>query len=561
VKRKIFSICLSVVVLVALIAVLVPGCTEDGTDTYALTMAADPAAGGTATDETGESPYEEGTDVEISAVAASCYRFVGWTAPAGTFDDANAATTNFTMPARDVTVTANFEAITLGHFKFYDVDDTATPPPIGKEVQLEDQFGAINATVQEAIVFGNAADKVHNDVLTPMGDPDHHLTLYRLEYEGSPQYWQVEVKNQFGESQPLTVSGPFWLAVPTQKDGHEEPVCLDHFLVYSVVSGSPFEPVEVELNDQFTQEPVTVYEPYFFANPVKKTVGSEVTKIQNPDDHLLFYWIEGEPYETSVQFDNQFGDEQTLDLTDPVLMAVPSEKISFMKALDHFKGYVAEDETGLPIEEVVSLEDQFGTVNAMVGVAQFFFNPAAKYVGEEVTDIWYWDDHLTVYNLFCEGDPQTWQVGVTNQFGEDQMLTVEGPVALAVPTQKLVPGDHEPPVGLDHYLLYAVTDSLPMQVEVSLQDQFGVEPEPAMVYAPTLFANPVKKTLGVGGEVTEIVNPEAHLVFYPIDSGGSYPSPVLVSNQFRDEKVQTLNLYGPTLLGVPSGKLFFNPID
>jgi len=558
VKKKIFSICLSVVVLVSLIAVLVPGCTGGG-DTYELTMAANPAAGGTATDETGGSPYEEGADVDIKAVPADCYRFVNWSAPAGTFGNSTAAETTFTMPARDVTVTANFEAITLGHFKFYDVDDTSTPPPIGTEVQLEDQFGAITAMVQEAIVFGNAADKVHDDVLTPMSDPDHHLTLYRLEYEDdTPQYWVVGVKNQFGDNQELTVTGPSWLAVPTTKAGHEEPVCLDHFLVYDVVPQT-YEPVEVELNDQFTQETVTVYEPYFFANPVKKTVGSEVTKIQNPDDHLVFYWIEGESYETSVQFDNQFGDEQTLALTDPVLMAVPSEKISFMKALDHFKGYVAEDETGLPIEEVVSLEDQFGTVNAMVGFAQFFFNPAAKLHGDVETLILNPDHHFTVYNLFCEGDPQTWQVGVTNQFGEDQVLTVEGPVALAVPTQKLVPGDHEPPVGLDHYLLYAVTDSLPMEVEVSLQDQFGVEPEPATVYAPTLFANPVKKTLG--GEVTEIVNPEAHLVFYPINSAGLYPTPVLVSNQFRDEKVQTLNLYGPALLGVPSGKLFFNPID
>jgi hypothetical protein len=231
------------------------------------------------------------------------------------------------MPAQDVTVTANFAAITLGHFRFYDVSDTAVPPPIGKGVELEDQFGAINATVQEAIVFGNAAEKIHDSVTSPISDPDHHLTLYRLEPETQPQMWYVEVKNQFGEAQQLTVRGPFWLAVPTQKEDHEAPRCLDHFLIYEVLPQEMVDPFGVELNDQWTQGTVEVWEPVFFANPVKKTVGSEVTEIQNPDDHLVFYRIEGEPFERTVQIDNQFG-EQTLDLINPALMAVPSEKQS-----------------------------------------------------------------------------------------------------------------------------------------------------------------------------------------------------------------------------------------
>ena len=80
-------------------------------DTYTLTMAASPAAGGTATDITGESPYEEGTEVSISATANTGYVFTNWTAPAGTFANADNPATIFTMPGSDVTVTANFEAI------------------------------------------------------------------------------------------------------------------------------------------------------------------------------------------------------------------------------------------------------------------------------------------------------------------------------------------------------------------------------------------------------------------------------------------------------------------
>ena len=75
---------------------------------YVLTMAANPGAGGTATDLTNASPYAEDTEVNIQAVANSGYGFVNWTAPAGTFGNATAATTTFTMPAQNVTVTANF---------------------------------------------------------------------------------------------------------------------------------------------------------------------------------------------------------------------------------------------------------------------------------------------------------------------------------------------------------------------------------------------------------------------------------------------------------------------
>ena len=76
---------------------------------YNLTMAVAPVGTGTATDVTNASPYPEGVAVSIKAVAATGYRFVNWTAPAGLFGNANAAETTFTMPAQDVTITANFE--------------------------------------------------------------------------------------------------------------------------------------------------------------------------------------------------------------------------------------------------------------------------------------------------------------------------------------------------------------------------------------------------------------------------------------------------------------------
>jgi len=93
-----------------------PICSDAGdadvVATYELTMALDPAGGGTATDMSDESPYEAGTVVSIKAEANAGYRFVNWTAsPEVVFDNANAPETTFTMPDEAVTVTANFVAV------------------------------------------------------------------------------------------------------------------------------------------------------------------------------------------------------------------------------------------------------------------------------------------------------------------------------------------------------------------------------------------------------------------------------------------------------------------
>jgi uncharacterized repeat protein (TIGR02543 family) len=89
----------------ALIAATV-GCDGEGAR-YSLTMAV-AGGNGTATDLTNASPYVAGSAVSIEAVAAAGYRFVSWTAPGGTFDNASAAETTFTMPSQNITVTANF---------------------------------------------------------------------------------------------------------------------------------------------------------------------------------------------------------------------------------------------------------------------------------------------------------------------------------------------------------------------------------------------------------------------------------------------------------------------
>jgi len=66
---------------------------------------------GTATDMTGDSPYTEGTVVNIEATPGAGYEFQRWTTDpdgVGLFADAFDPNTTFTMPAQDVTVIANF---------------------------------------------------------------------------------------------------------------------------------------------------------------------------------------------------------------------------------------------------------------------------------------------------------------------------------------------------------------------------------------------------------------------------------------------------------------------
>jgi hypothetical protein len=293
-------------------------------------MAVDPPDSGTATDVTGASAYAAGANVTIYATANPGYQFVNWTAPEGTFADANAARTIFTMPAKDAIITAKF-LIQLDHFKCY---HTPCLPPY-ETVFLEDQFVAINATLNWTQWFCNPAEKVHDGV-TPIWHPSHHLTSYNILYEGvfdPPGYWEVVVDNQFGTNLELNVEGgPWFLAVPTQKlepEHQNPPLFLDHFLVYR--ANGPAVQMDIGLTDQFNDEEdvVEVLLPFLFANPCRKTHDGNVTEIKNPEGHLVFYIIsDSEIIPDTVHVDNQFG-EQDLDCSGAAsLVGVPSKKLS-----------------------------------------------------------------------------------------------------------------------------------------------------------------------------------------------------------------------------------------
>jgi len=232
---------------------------------------------------------------------------------------------------------------------------------------------------------------------------------------------------------------------------------------------------------------------------------------------------------------------------------MPAQEVTvtahFVGPLDHFTYYWTSGESS--IGEDVYLEDRFGAVNATVGSAMGFGNPAQKWHNWKLTPISNPDHHFTAYELYYEGEPQIWVVEVNNQFGTQQ-LTVQGPIGLIVPTQKVELTYHGPPVGLDHYLVYSVMEGPYISEVVALRDQFGEQPL-LSVYQPVAFANPVRITHN--GNVVEIRNPEAHAVIYEI-SGEYFEREVQVVNQFGE---QTLDVYGPAMLAVPSEKLSYEP--
>jgi len=528
--------------------------------TYNLTMAVAPPFSGTATDVTGGSPYEALTTVQIQAAANGSYQFCKWTSSAGgLFADPNNPNTTFLMPANDVIITANFVG-PLDHFKAYAVNGASS---LNKLVSLKDQFIELDAKVTNAAFFCNPTDKVpYEGEPTQVLNPDNHLAVYWIEHQEYGRSWNVEVTNQFngGKPQYLTVGGPVALAVPTQKlapRAHNETLCCDHYLVYVVMNDVYLEEPPVQLKDEFGPDPEEAYvgKAIYFANPVQKTVGTEVTNITT-DEHLVFYELSGtEASCQQVTVVNQFSqDQQFLNLGDPaVLLGVPSEKVDWGAQYDHFTVYEVTEEPPYVGQEVTLVDQLVGNpITTNVTWAYYFCNPAWKSVTETPGMIVYPDYHLTLYGIDWS-EYRYWTVIVNNQFGQD-ILDVYGPVGLAVPTQKLVPGDHEFPEGVDHFLLYEVSGTSANQ-DVALKDQFVPDgySDWVTVYEPVLFAVPAEKK--VGNNVTPIANPLTHLVFYYIE-GAEYGWPqVTVRDQFH-EQILKLDDEPPYMLGVPSLKLY-----
>jgi hypothetical protein len=551
------------IIAIALIAGAV-GCEGEGEDEYNVIMVVNPPGAGTATDETGTSPYAEGEVVAIKAVPASGYQFVDWADTGVAFDDPSAEETTFAMPARDVTVTANFELAPIDHFKCYWVDPAGGPPE--EIVSLEDQFVSIEAEVREADLFCNPTEKIHDSTITPISNPEGHLTIYSLLYEADPVARRVEITNQFG-TQNLTVYGPVKLAVPTQKveAGSHLPCVFFEGLTYDTYyyvtdtftcSGATMTVKQFE----YTGGPWTS-DGHAWVDNVQKAGGSGLDiNCNNVNINFDF----GSPLNGLALLYGEYGGNLNIDINgtfqnfedmadidgltiggvdvlvtdlggglgkleldgvinsfdiggqelwvDDVCPAVPYDP----PLLDHYLLYEVIESS--PTEPVfVVLNDQFEVEpDADVIKPAFLANPVKKTHGDDVTDIIDADTHLVYYDIDVSGGNEltpTVDVEAKNQFGDQDFVAYEAAL-LAVPSEKTV----LPPPPLGHFKGYwAGPEAGIPDTPVVLEDQFhaGDPISATVLYENWFFCNPVEKWIDEG-RGSPIWHFDHHLYIYGI---------------------------------------------
>lgn len=223
--------------------------------------------------------------------------------------------------------------------------------------------------------------------------------------------------------------------------------------------------------------------------------------------------------------------------------------------LDHFWCYAASEAAPPTAFSTIVVKDRFGEHQGNVGAVTQFCNPTRKtHSGEAVgvaegvsVPINHPDDHLTLYSVGIERQPSR-SVVVSNQFGRQQALTLGQAAALAVPTQKVVPNDHEAPVELDAFLCYTASGRDVGQ-GVGIQDELHRTGVGATVVRPAMLCNQVEKR--TEGTATTVDRPALLLVCYDIRVGGPVNFTVQINNRF-EPSTETLALGGSTWLCAPS---------
>jgi hypothetical protein len=217
------------------------------------------------------------------------------------------------------------------HFRCYIVSQQ-TPQP-ATPVSLDDQFlEDVPIEIDEPLQFCAPVSK--NGL--PIEKPEEHLTMYGAAANLTP-HLIVDTQDQFG-LRTLEAVGARVLLVPTQKltvdgvpTGLDFPDDLNHSWCYEV-NGERVDR-DVTLEDQFRTDTVRVEQPVLFCNPVEKTRGRNVTRIEERDVHLTCYDIHApqQVKATQVGIRNQF-ENDTFTITASELLCVPSAKLGFRPA-------------------------------------------------------------------------------------------------------------------------------------------------------------------------------------------------------------------------------------
>jgi hypothetical protein len=243
----------------------------------------------------------------------------------------------------------------------------------------------------------------------------------------------------------MLLGGLLAVAVPTAvAQGPKPKVNFEeetHFRCYIVSQQTPQPATPVTLSDQFRENvPLEIDEPLQFCAPVSKNG----LPIDEPEEHLTMYAAAAN-LETHLIVDtqDQFG-LRTLEAVGARVLFVPTQKLAvngvetnlgFPDRLNHWWCY---DVNGEPVDQDVTLEDQFRSDAVRVEQPVYFCNPVEKTrVGarrpERVPEP---DVHLTCYDLHGPQSTNPTQVDILNQFEQDR-FTITSFELLCVPSAKL----------------------------------------------------------------------------------------------------------------------------
>jgi hypothetical protein len=208
------------------------------------------------------------------------------------------------------------------HFLCYRVEPTSKLTPQG--VLLRDQFGTRKAVAYSLISLCNPARKN----ATPVRNARAHLACYRLRSSQPFSPRRVAVTNQLDRNDPLAVSAPERLCLPSGKSlnpGLVPPLAkgLEHFQCYPVKPLKGVTPHSVKLRDEFGSFPARTLAPLELCNPVSKNR----SRVVNARDHLVCYGLTPNVRfkRRRVAINNQFG-KATLVASATETLCVPSLK-------------------------------------------------------------------------------------------------------------------------------------------------------------------------------------------------------------------------------------------
>jgi hypothetical protein len=214
-----------------------------------------------------------------------------------------------------------------------------------------------------------------------------------------------------------------------------------HFRCYIVSQQTPQAATTVTLTDQFLENvTLTVNEPLQFCAPTSKN-GVEITRAQE-EEHLTMYGAAANlvPH-LIVETVDQFG-PRTLEVVAARVLLVPTQKLTVdgvvtkldePTKLNHFWCY---EVNGEPVDQDVTLEDQFRSDKLRVEQPVLFCNPVEKRVGGKlVGKIVEEEVHVTCYDLHGPQRTEATRVGIKNQL-ETDTFTITAFELLCVPSAK-----------------------------------------------------------------------------------------------------------------------------